>query len=259
LLGAAAWVMVSAIRRLADPTEVHEETLLIVASLGLAANLASMLALRSGSDENLNQEGAYLEVLADARGFGRSDHRRSSVGRRWVDLDRPGDRHRHRPMGAPPNRLIGPPGIAHPDGISPRAHRHGGTPHRFGSYRRCRYRARPTRLDRRHRQNAVSAHLMLEPQGEHIAVHAIRSARTIVRDRFGLDHSTFQAEIGTDCEPQLRVGPTQKCRNARRPDRGLVDERFGGSRQVRERAVGGKGNNKPPARLPIGEGTSPHE
>lgn len=201
LLGAAAWVMVSAIRRLANPTEVHEETLLIVAALGLVANLASMLVLRSGSAENLNQEGAYLEVLADAVGSVGviiGGVLSAVAGWNWIDpviaiviglwvLPRTvslGRRALRILMESAPGHIDLPElrtALEAIDGVEAVHDLHVWTVATG--------------------QNAVSAHLMLEPQRERIAVQAVRSARTMVRDRFGLDHSTFQAEIGTDCEP----------------------------------------------------------
>ena len=42
--------------------------MLVVAVLGLAANLVAFALLRSGAKESLNVEGAYLEVLADTVG-----------------------------------------------------------------------------------------------------------------------------------------------------------------------------------------------
>jgi cobalt-zinc-cadmium efflux system protein len=42
--------------------------MLVVASLGLAANLVAFALLREGARESLNVEGAYLEVLADTVG-----------------------------------------------------------------------------------------------------------------------------------------------------------------------------------------------
>ena len=42
--------------------------MLIVATLGLLANIVAFLLLREGSKESLNVEGAYLEVLADTVG-----------------------------------------------------------------------------------------------------------------------------------------------------------------------------------------------
>lgn len=42
--------------------------MLVVATLGLAANLIAFALLRRGAQESLNLEGAYLEVLADTVG-----------------------------------------------------------------------------------------------------------------------------------------------------------------------------------------------
>ncbi len=68
LFGVAIWVLIEAVRRLSDRPEVLGLPMLIVAVLGLAANLVAFWLLREGSKESLNVEGAYLEVLADTIG-----------------------------------------------------------------------------------------------------------------------------------------------------------------------------------------------
>jgi len=68
LFGVAGYVLVEAIHRLDDPTDVDGTPVLVVAVLGLLANLAAAGLLRRGAEESLNVRGAYLEVLADALG-----------------------------------------------------------------------------------------------------------------------------------------------------------------------------------------------
>ncbi|MBA2624360.1 MAG: cation transporter [Acidimicrobiia bacterium] len=68
LFGVAAYVVIEAISRLADPPEVPGLTVLGIASGGLAANLVAYGLLRRGAAESINVEGAYLEVLADTVG-----------------------------------------------------------------------------------------------------------------------------------------------------------------------------------------------
>ena len=68
LFGVAVYVLVEAIRRLGDPVEVPGGAVLVVAVLGLAANLVAFALLREGAKESLNVEGAYLEVLSDTIG-----------------------------------------------------------------------------------------------------------------------------------------------------------------------------------------------
>ena len=68
LVGVAVYVLVEALRRVDDPAEVLAGPMLVVAVLGLAANLVAFALLRSGSKESLNLEGAYLEVVADTIG-----------------------------------------------------------------------------------------------------------------------------------------------------------------------------------------------
>jgi cobalt-zinc-cadmium efflux system protein len=68
LVGVALYVLVEAVGRFGDPAEVASGTLLVVAGLGLLANLVAFALLRAGAKESLNVEGAYLEVLADTVG-----------------------------------------------------------------------------------------------------------------------------------------------------------------------------------------------
>ncbi|NNE11352.1 MAG: cation transporter [Ilumatobacter sp.] len=68
LFGVAIWVLIEAARRIVDEPDVLGVPMLVVAILGLAANLVAFALLREGSKESLNVEGAYLEVLADTIG-----------------------------------------------------------------------------------------------------------------------------------------------------------------------------------------------
>lgn len=68
LFGVAIYVLVEAARRFDDPPELQGMSVLVVASLGLAANLVAFALLRKGARESLNVEGAYLEVLSDTVG-----------------------------------------------------------------------------------------------------------------------------------------------------------------------------------------------
>lgn len=68
LFGVAIWVLIEAARRLFDEPEVLGLPMLVVAVLGLVANLVAFALLREGSKDSLNVEGAYLEVLADTIG-----------------------------------------------------------------------------------------------------------------------------------------------------------------------------------------------
>jgi cobalt-zinc-cadmium efflux system protein len=66
----AVTVAIEAIRRLAAPDtdQVHGLPLLVVACIGLVANLVAFRILRGGDRESLNMRGAYLEVLGDLLG-----------------------------------------------------------------------------------------------------------------------------------------------------------------------------------------------
>jgi cobalt-zinc-cadmium efflux system protein len=68
LLGVALFVLVEAVMRFSDPPHVIGLPVLIVATVGLVANLVALFLLRKGAGESLNVNGAFLEVLADTLG-----------------------------------------------------------------------------------------------------------------------------------------------------------------------------------------------
>ena len=61
------WILVEAVERIAAPQPVLGGTMLVVAALGLAVNIAAFLVL-SGAEKNLNMRGAVLHVLGDLLG-----------------------------------------------------------------------------------------------------------------------------------------------------------------------------------------------
>jgi cobalt-zinc-cadmium efflux system protein len=69
LLVVAVGVAVGAIGRLTGgETEVHSGPMLIVAAIGLIANLVALLLLRPAAGHSINMRGAYLEVFGDLIG-----------------------------------------------------------------------------------------------------------------------------------------------------------------------------------------------
>jgi len=70
LIGVAAVVSVAAIGRLISPSEtaVLGTPMLVVAVIGLIANVAAIVLLRPAAAGSINMRGAYLEVLGDALG-----------------------------------------------------------------------------------------------------------------------------------------------------------------------------------------------
>jgi cobalt-zinc-cadmium efflux system protein len=68
LSGVAVYVLVEAVRRLDDPPAVSTGPVLVVAMLGLLANIVAFALLRSGAKDNINLRGAYLEILGDLLG-----------------------------------------------------------------------------------------------------------------------------------------------------------------------------------------------
>jgi cobalt-zinc-cadmium efflux system protein len=70
LVGVAIAVVIGAVGRLfeAGGSEVRAAPMLVVAVIGLLANVAALLLLRPAAGSTINMRGAYLEVLADTLG-----------------------------------------------------------------------------------------------------------------------------------------------------------------------------------------------
>jgi cobalt-zinc-cadmium efflux system protein len=65
LVGVAVWVLIMAVDRLSSPAEINSRLMLVVAVVGLLANLVGLVVLRPAQSKSLNMRGAYLEVLGD--------------------------------------------------------------------------------------------------------------------------------------------------------------------------------------------------
>jgi cobalt-zinc-cadmium efflux system protein len=68
ILAAVVWIVVEAIGRLEEPAEVRGLGLLVVASVGLAVNVVSAVALARVPGRSLNVRAAFLHMTADAAG-----------------------------------------------------------------------------------------------------------------------------------------------------------------------------------------------
>jgi cobalt-zinc-cadmium efflux system protein len=64
----AIYVAIEAVQRLFEPAAVLALPMLLVAGLGLLANIAVMLVLRGRTESSIGMRGAYLEVLGDLLG-----------------------------------------------------------------------------------------------------------------------------------------------------------------------------------------------
>jgi cobalt-zinc-cadmium efflux system protein len=69
LLIVSALVTFEAIERLVHPVAVHGVTLIVVAAVGVAVNLAATLTLSKANRTSLNIEGAYRHIVTDLYGF----------------------------------------------------------------------------------------------------------------------------------------------------------------------------------------------
>jgi cobalt-zinc-cadmium efflux system protein len=192
LFGVALYVLYEAVDRIGEHVEIDAGPVLVVAVLGLAANLIAFALLREGAQESLNVKGAYLEVVADTLGsvgviVGAITI--SLTGWTWVDP------------------VIG---VAIGVWILPRTWKLG------GQALRILVQAAPPHLDIAaitadlgavpgvvdvHDLHAwtltsdmevVSAHLMITTGTDAHAV--LDQARALLRDAYGIDHATLQVE-----------------------------------------------------------------
>lgn len=68
LIAISLWIVYEAYQRILAPPEVRSGLLLLIAFLGLLANLASAWALHGAREENLNVRAAFLHVIGDILG-----------------------------------------------------------------------------------------------------------------------------------------------------------------------------------------------
>lgn len=68
LLLLTVYILYEAYQRFQAPPEIQSGPMLVVAAIGLVVNLISMRLLAGGSSESLNVKGAYFEVLSDMLG-----------------------------------------------------------------------------------------------------------------------------------------------------------------------------------------------
>ncbi len=68
LLGVCGYLAYAGVRRLLEPVDVEAPQMLVVAAIGLVANLLALGLLAARRDESLNMRGAFLEVLGDTFG-----------------------------------------------------------------------------------------------------------------------------------------------------------------------------------------------
>lgn len=65
LIGISVYILWEAYQRFRHPPEVAAGTMLVVATVGLAVNIAGLFILKEGAESSLNVKGAYFEVLSD--------------------------------------------------------------------------------------------------------------------------------------------------------------------------------------------------
>ncbi|QPK94334.1 cation diffusion facilitator family transporter [Actinomyces sp. zg-332] len=64
----SVYILISAVGRIFDPTQIEAQSMGVMGLVGLLANAISILILMSSRNENMNMSAAFLEVLADTLG-----------------------------------------------------------------------------------------------------------------------------------------------------------------------------------------------
>ena len=192
LLLLAVYILYEAYQRFFAPPEVLSTPMLIVAVVGLVVNLVSMRLLAAGSEESLNLKGAYFEVLADMLGsLGVIASALIIMFTGWTIAD--------PIIGAAIGLFIVPRTWAllkHAVNILLE-----GTPAGFELAKLDEaLRALPGVIDTHDLHvwtitsgiDAMSGHLVIADGADHQAL--LVAARTVLHERFGIDHSTIQIE-----------------------------------------------------------------
>ncbi|MGB4107396.1 MAG: cation diffusion facilitator family transporter [Alphaproteobacteria bacterium] len=68
LFAIAGWIVIEAVRRLLDPSEIHGISMIAVAAVGLLVNIIGFWIMSRGEKENLNIRSAALHVMGDLLG-----------------------------------------------------------------------------------------------------------------------------------------------------------------------------------------------
>jgi cobalt-zinc-cadmium efflux system protein len=66
LIGISIYLFIESYNRFLNPTPIEGNLMIIVASIGLFANIIGTLLLKSGAKDNLNIKSAYFHLLSDA-------------------------------------------------------------------------------------------------------------------------------------------------------------------------------------------------
>ena len=147
LAGVAGYVIVEAVRRFGDAPDVDDTTMLIVAVIGLVANLVAFALLRCRL-EGVVERRRRLPGGALRHGWiGRRDRRRRGDRRHRLVVGRSGRRHRHRRVDPAAGVAAGRAGAAHRHAVGPTRARPRRRRRRAVGDRRGRRRARSPRVD----------------------------------------------------------------------------------------------------------------
>jgi cobalt-zinc-cadmium efflux system protein len=66
LIGISIYLFIESYNRFVSPEEIEGSLMVIVASIGLVANVVGTLLLRTGAKDNMNIRSAYIHLLSDA-------------------------------------------------------------------------------------------------------------------------------------------------------------------------------------------------
>ena len=200
LVAIVGWIAIEAIRRLLAPVEVLGGLMLAIAVLGLLVNLAAFAVLRGGDRQNLNLQGATLHVLGDLLGsIATIVAALVIVATGWMPID-------------PLLSLFVAVLILRSAWLLLRRSAHillEGAPDwlEIDDLRTAVTSAMPAIQDIHHvhawmltsERSLITLHAEVAPGADHQAV--LRTIRTVLRERFGINHATIQIETAGCTDP----------------------------------------------------------
>ena len=201
-----AWILYEAIRRLIDPPDVRGGVVLVVALAGVAVNLLATVMLAGSSRRSLNVQGAFLHVATDLAAFvGTAVAGALVLVTGWDRLDPAASLVVAALAFWASARLLRDstrifletaPGDVDPDAVG-RA-----------------IAAAPTVVEAHDLHvwtvtsgfPALSAHVLVDPDAD---CHGVRrDLEAMLRERFGLTHTTLQVDHAAHTNAAVELGPT---------------------------------------------------
>lgn len=192
------WIVVEAVKRFASPVEIDAPLMLWVAVGGLLANIVAFVILHRGAANDLNMRGAMLHVIGDLLGSAAAIIGAVIISMTgWVRIDPILSIIVAVLIGVSAIRLLRETGFILLEGAPANIS--------SASVAKGLKTASPLINDVHHiriwqitpDQPRITLHLCVESADD--ASAALRSAKTLLAEEFGIAHSTIQIDVGGEC------------------------------------------------------------